>query len=128
MARSRRQARSESYDDSQIGEDSSDDSNDEQYDTDPTEPDFDEDQLKDAGDVAQLFADNEHSPDYYLQQLAEFDESLYTQEDYSKGTTALLDQVEARWKQYVPFLRRAVFFIYHLSKSCQILRMSPQGS
>ncbi|KAJ5678479.1 uncharacterized protein N7477_004112 [Penicillium maclennaniae] len=44
MARSRRQAWSESYDDnSQIGEDSSDDSNDEQYDTDPTEPDFDED-------------------------------------------------------------------------------------
>lgn len=128
MARSRRQARSESYDDnSQIGEDSSDDSNDEQYDTDPTEPDFDEDQLKDAVDVAQLFADNEHSPDYYLQQIAEFDESVYTQEDYSKGTTALLDQVEARWKQYVPFLRRAVFF-YHLSKSCQILRMSPQGS
>ena len=104
MARSQRQARSESYEnDSQIGEDSSEDSNDEQYDTDPTEPDFDEDQLKDPGDVAQLFADNEHSPDYYLQQLAEFDESVYTQEDYSKGTTALLDQVEARWKQYVPY-------------------------
>ncbi|OOQ89517.1 hypothetical protein PEBR_07864 [Penicillium brasilianum] len=30
----------------------SDDSNDEQYDTDPTEPDFDEDQLKDPGDIA----------------------------------------------------------------------------
>ncbi|KAB8222978.1 hypothetical protein BDV33DRAFT_201117 [Aspergillus novoparasiticus] len=104
MARSQRQARSESYDDnSQIGEDSSEDSNDEQHDTDPTEPDLDEDQLKDAGDVAQLFADNEHSPDYYLQQLAEFDESVYTQEDYSKGTTALLDQVEARWKHPVGF-------------------------
>ncbi|OQE07901.1 hypothetical protein PENFLA_c149G04716, partial [Penicillium flavigenum] len=51
MARSRRQARSESYDnDSQTGEDSSNDSGDEQYDTDPTEPDFDDDQLKDAGD------------------------------------------------------------------------------
>lgn len=91
---------------SQTREDSSNDSCDEQYDTDPTEPDFDEDQLKDPGDVAQLFADNEHSAEYYLQQLAEFDESVYTQEDYSRGTTALLDQVEARWKQYVLFLRR----------------------
>jgi hypothetical protein len=100
MPRSRRQARSESYDnDSQTGEGSSNDSSDEHYDTDPTEPDCDEDQVKDAGDVAQLFADNEHSPEYYLQQLADFDESTYTQEDYSKGTTILLDQVEARWKQ-----------------------------
>ncbi|CEO59611.1 hypothetical protein PMG11_04283 [Penicillium brasilianum] len=107
MARSQRQARSESYEnDSQIGEDSSDDSNDEQYDADLTEPDFDEDQLKDPGDVAQLFADNEHSPDYYLQQLSEFDESVYTREDYSKGTTALLDQVEARWKQFCTCLRK----------------------
>jgi hypothetical protein len=41
MASSRRQARSESHEnDSQIRKDSSDDSNDEQYDTDPTEPDF----------------------------------------------------------------------------------------
>ena len=106
MARSRRQVGSESYDnDSQTGEDSSKDSSDEQYDTDPTEPDFDEDQVNtDAGDVAQLFADNEHSSEYYLQQLADFDESVYTKEDYSKGTTVLLDQVEARWKQYVSFL------------------------
>lgn len=62
MARSRRQARSESYDnDSQIGENSSEDSSDEQYDTDPTEPDFNEDQLRVPSDVAQLFADNEHT-------------------------------------------------------------------
>ncbi|KAJ5248104.1 hypothetical protein N7524_012064 [Penicillium chrysogenum] len=100
-------ARSESYDnDSQTGEDSSNDSGDEQYDTDPTEPDFDDDQLKDAGDVAQLFADNENSPEYYLQQLAEFDESVYTKEDYSKGTTVLLDQVESRWKQFCACLRK----------------------
>ncbi|KAG0156267.1 hypothetical protein PDIDSM_3444 [Penicillium digitatum] len=107
MARSRRQARSDSYDnDSQTGEDSPNDSGDEQYDTDPTEPDFDEDQLKDAGDVAQLFADNENSPEYYLQQLAEFDESVYTKEDYSKGTTVLLDQVESRWIQFCACLRK----------------------
>lgn len=56
MARSQRQARSESYDNaSQTGEYSSKDSSDDQYDTDPTEPDFDEDQLKDPSDVAQPF-------------------------------------------------------------------------
>lgn len=116
MARSRGQARFDSYDnDSQTGEYSSNDSGEEQYDTDPTEPDFDEDQLKDAGDVAQLFADNENSPEYYLQQLAEFDESVYTKEDYSKGTTVLLDQVESRWKQYVSFARPS---FHHSAKIC----------
>ena len=67
-----------------------------------------------------LFADNEHSPHYYLQKLEEFDQSVYPQEDYSKGTTALLDQVEARWRYYVPFLCKA--------RPCQILCMSPQRS
>ncbi|KAJ5185553.1 hypothetical protein N7491_006579 [Penicillium cf. griseofulvum] len=78
------------------GEDSSNDSGDEQYDTDPTEPDLDEDQLKDTSDIAQLFTDNKNPPEYYLQQLAEFNESVYTKEDYSKGTTILLNQVESR--------------------------------
>ena len=102
MGRSRRKAKSPSYDkDEYSGSESSDDSGDDQYDTDPTEPDCNEDQLKDAGDVVQLFADNEHPPEYYLEQLERFDESMYTQEDYSKGTVLLLDQVEARWNQCV---------------------------
>ena len=106
MGRSRRKAKSPSYDkDEYSGSESSDDSGDDQYDTDPTEPDCNEDQLKDAGDVVQLFADNEHPPEYYLEQLERFDESMYTQEDYSKGTVLLLDQVEARWNQCVPTLR-----------------------
>jgi hypothetical protein len=58
-----------------------------------------EDQLQDAGDAALLFADNEHPPEYYIQQLANFDETIYTEEDYGKGTTALLDRVEEKWSQ-----------------------------
>lgn len=105
MARPRRKAKAPLYEDEHLSSDSSDDSGDDRYDTDPTEPDCEEDQLKDAGDVAQLFADNEHLPEYYLQQLKEFDESVYTQEDYSKGTVYLLDQVEMRWNQCVTALR-----------------------
>jgi hypothetical protein len=29
-----------------------------------------------------LFADNEHPSEYYIQQLANFDETIYTEEDY----------------------------------------------
>ena len=90
MSRSRRKANSPPYEDEHLSSDSSVDSGDDQYDTDPTEPDCEDDQLKDAGDVAQLFADNEHLPEYYLQQLEQFDESVYTQEDYSKGTVLCL--------------------------------------
>jgi hypothetical protein len=46
-----------------------------------------------------LFADDEHPPEYYIQQLANFDETIYTEEDYGKGTTALLDRVEEKWSQ-----------------------------
>ncbi|KAK4862951.1 hypothetical protein LT330_010695 [Penicillium expansum] len=106
MARSRRKANSPPYEDEHLSSDSSDDSGDDQYDTDPTEPDCEDDQLKDAGDVAQLFADNEHLPEYYLQQLEQFDESVYTQEDYSKGTVSLLDQVETRWNQFCACIRK----------------------
>ena len=41
--------------DEHLGSESSDDSGDDQYDTDPTEPDCDKDQLKDAGDVSSLW-------------------------------------------------------------------------
>lgn len=34
-----------------------------------------------------------NTPDYYLQKLEEFDGSVYPQKDYSKGTTAVLDQI-----------------------------------
>ncbi|CAI7565337.1 unnamed protein product [Penicillium viridicatum] len=48
MARSRRKANSPPYEDEHLSSDSSDDRRDDQYDTDPTEPDCEDDQLKDA--------------------------------------------------------------------------------
>ncbi|KAL6228990.1 hypothetical protein BDW75DRAFT_235532 [Aspergillus navahoensis] len=85
-----------------------DSTEDSRYDTDLTEPEDeeDEDQLRDAGDAALLFADNEHPPEYYIQQLENFDKTIYTQEDYGKGTTALLDRVEEKWSQFCAFLRK----------------------
>ncbi|KAJ5982545.1 hypothetical protein N7451_012645 [Penicillium sp. IBT 35674x] len=51
----------------------------------------------DINDAALLFADNEHSPEYYIRQLQDFDETVYNQEDYGKGTTALLDRIEEKF-------------------------------
>lgn len=97
MAHRRRKADYPSTDESGYSDgDSSDDMG---YDTDPTELDEGEDQLRDASDVAQLFADNEHPPEYYIQQLENFDETVYTQEDYSEGTLLLLNRVEQKWFQ-----------------------------
>lgn len=69
MARSQRKVNSPPYEDEDLSSDSSDDSSDDQYDTDLTKPSCEDDQLQDAGDIAQLFADNEHLPEYYLQKL-----------------------------------------------------------
>ena len=74
------------------------------YDTDLTEPEDEGLQDKDVSDTALLFADNKHLLEYYIQQLANFDETNYIKEDYGKGTTALLNQVEEKWSQYsLPF-------------------------
>lgn len=73
---------------------------DSQYDTDLTEPEDEGSQDKDVSDAALLFADNEHPPEYYIQQLANFDETDYAKEDYGRGTTALLNRVEEKWSQY----------------------------
>lgn len=67
--------------------------------TDITEPEDNAAELEHASDAALLFADNEHPPEYYIQQLSTFDEAIYTQEDYGKGTTNLLDRVEEKWAQ-----------------------------
>jgi hypothetical protein len=49
-------------------------------------------------DCADL-TDEVHPPEYYLKQMEEFDESEFTTEDYSNGTTHLLDQIEEQWRQ-----------------------------
>ena len=74
--------------------------------TEPTDVDDDVDEViedvEDAEgliDCAYLLADEVHPPEYYLKQMEEFDESEFTTEDYSDGTTHLLDRIEEQWCQ-----------------------------
>ncbi|KAF1814282.1 hypothetical protein P152DRAFT_465179 [Eremomyces bilateralis CBS 781.70] len=53
---------------------------------------------------AWLLEGNEHPPEYYNQLLDDFDDSEYTKEDYSDGTTLLLDRSEAQWYQYCAYI------------------------
>ncbi|KAJ6144084.1 hypothetical protein N7471_003537 [Penicillium samsonianum] len=75
-------------------------------DTDLTEPEDEAYQPCNAGDASLLFADNEYTAEYYIQQLQNFDETVYTQEDYGKGTTALLNRIEEKWSQFCCFIRK----------------------
>lgn len=97
MGRRSRKANCQSSSDSEYSERESNEDN--RSDADLTEPEDEADQACNAGDAALLFADNEHTPEYYIQQLRNFDETVYTQEDYGKGTTALLDRIEEKWSQ-----------------------------
>ena len=72
------------------------------YETDLTDTDDDlEETIHDGEDsnLIRLLADNEHPPEYYIRQLEEFDESEYTKQDYSDGSTQLLDRIEGQWYQ-----------------------------
>jgi len=53
----------------------------------------------DVADSAWLLADNDHPPEYYLQLAEDFDETEDAKEDYSLGTTLLLDRIEEQWFQ-----------------------------
>jgi hypothetical protein len=63
------------------------------FETDLADPKENAAQPVHASDVTLLFADNEHPPEYYIQQLNAFNEAIYKREDYDKGNTALLDRV-----------------------------------
>ncbi len=49
----------------------------------------------------QLFEGNIHSREYYLQGLEEFNDAAFDGEDYSEGSTILLDGIEELWNRYV---------------------------
>lgn len=51
----------------------------------------------DVEDQLQLFEGNTHPPEYYRQAIVDFNESDFDGEDYSPGTTRLLDGVEEQW-------------------------------
>lgn len=77
----------------------SESSDDDRYQTNPTELGNDEDQEKDTGDAAQLSANNEYRLEYYMQQLEQFSKAVYTAEDYGKDTALLLNRVEQKLLQ-----------------------------
>jgi hypothetical protein len=57
------------------------------------------DDVEEGTDCAYLIADEFHPPEYYLKQIEEFNEFDFSTEDYSKGTTRLLDRIEEQWYQ-----------------------------
>jgi hypothetical protein len=65
------------------------------YETDLT----DESDIEESDKSTSLLRDNEHPPEYYLRQLDEFDEEEYAKQDYSSGSTYLLNLVEEQWEQ-----------------------------
>ncbi|EED11909.1 conserved hypothetical protein [Talaromyces stipitatus ATCC 10500] len=58
---------------------------------------------QDQSDLADFLADNEHPPQYYIDQLKNFDETIYNQEDYSSGTQRMLDRVEGCWNGFCSY-------------------------
>jgi hypothetical protein len=40
-----------------------------------------------------------HPPEYYLRLLEDFDEGEYTKQDYSDGTTRLIDRMQDLWNE-----------------------------
>ncbi|OAQ57486.1 C2H2 finger domain-containing protein [Pochonia chlamydosporia 170] len=65
--------------------------------------DLDVQQDDDLGfeDQIQLFGGNIHPPEYYRSGIEEFNESSFVDEDYSPGSTILLDAIELQWQQQV---------------------------
>ena len=64
---------------------------------------FDLDQEADVEDQLPLFGGNAHSPEYYRRAIEEFNESDFEGEDYSPGTTMLIDAIEEQWARSVLF-------------------------
>ncbi|KAK0726751.1 hypothetical protein B0T26DRAFT_747161 [Lasiosphaeria miniovina] len=63
--------------------------------------DFDDDYDDfDIEDQVQLFDGNLYPREYYLKQLKEFNEAAFDDEDYSEGSTILLDGIEELWNKY----------------------------
>jgi hypothetical protein len=52
----------------------------------------------DEADLSWLYEEDEdYPPEYYIKQQDDFDESEFASEDYSAGSTNLLDRIEERW-------------------------------
>jgi hypothetical protein len=85
---------------------------------DPEDPDID---LEDQG---QLFGGNLHPPEYYRHGLEDFNEEAYDSQDYSPGTTLLLDAIENQWHEYVCITTLAIHTNSD-SRFCKFLGREP---
>ncbi|KAH8744320.1 C2H2 finger domain protein [Diaporthe sp. PMI_573] len=66
--------------------------------------DFDPNDI-DVEDAAKLFEGNLYPPEYYVRGIHEFKESAFDGQDYSAGSTVLLDGIEDLWNQYCAFIK-----------------------
>ena len=105
------------------------------WDTDATDPedlnidDADVDADIDVEDQVQLFGGNVHPPEYYRRAVEEFNESAFDCEDYSSGTTLLLDAVEEQWHSYDALDTAPLFrclLTASTSRYCHVLERDPQ--
>ena len=83
-------------DDSCFDEDEADLSGDE---TEATEFNAQGNDNLDIDDEIKLFGGNIHPPEYYRRGIEEFNENSFVGEDYSPGSTKLLDAIEMQWQQ-----------------------------
>jgi hypothetical protein len=84
--------------------DSGSDDNDAAYQTDATDISDNEVDNSAEDDIAWLLKDNQHPPEYYVRLEENLDETEFTKEDYSPGTTLLLDRIEEQWYQYIDYI------------------------
>ncbi|KAH0593457.1 hypothetical protein MHUMG1_08915 [Metarhizium humberi] len=68
--------------------------------TDGTDLDVQDNDNLDVEDQIQLFGGNIHPPEYYRLGIEQFNESSFGGEDYSHGSTVLLDAIEVQWQQF----------------------------
>ncbi|KAK2747767.1 hypothetical protein FQN57_001797 [Myotisia sp. PD_48] len=65
--------------------------------TDLTDVEDIDEEGQDLDDLAELLADNEHPPDYYLNLMENIDESLLDCNEYADTSLHLLDRIEREW-------------------------------
>ncbi|KAE9566472.1 hypothetical protein CGMCC3_g17382 [Colletotrichum fructicola] len=71
-----------------------------------------EDEDCDVEDQIRLFEEDTHSSEYWRRKVEGFNEDVYACQDYSLGTTALLDAVADQWRQFCLVLKRNVADCY----------------
>ncbi|KAF5520978.1 hypothetical protein CGCA056_v007802 [Colletotrichum aenigma] len=71
-----------------------------------------EDEDCDVEDQIQLFNEDTYSSEYWRRKVESFNEDVYACQDYSLGTTVLLDAVADQWRQFSLVLKRDVADCY----------------